>query len=128
MISERRRALAKAGYLLKRMLRYLSWPLVFFSGLLGSYFAFASTHPMIAFATVYAAAVFALFLLERYIPYERRWLLSDGETVNDIGHTLATKGLLQLAGLIAAVFPMYAANILQPLAALKFGFGRPIGR
>ena len=121
MISERSRALSKAGYLLKRILRYLSWPLVFFSGLLGSYFAFASTHPMIAFGTVYAAAVFVLFLLERYIPYERRWLLSDGETVNDIGHTLATKGLLQLAGLIAAVFPMYAANILQPLAALKFG-------
>ncbi|KSV70245.1 hypothetical protein N183_29355 [Sinorhizobium sp. Sb3] len=97
MISERSRALSKARYLLKRILRYLSWPLVFFSGLLGSYFAFASTHPMIAFATVYAAAVFVLFLLERYIPYERRWLLSDGETVNDIGHTLATKGLLRIS-------------------------------
>lgn len=108
--------------LFRQVLRYLSWPLVFFLGLFGASAAFASAHPMIAFATVYAATVFVLYLLERYIPYERLWLRSDGETVNDIGHTLATKGLLQLAGLIAVVFPMYAAHILQPLAALKFGF------
>ncbi|HEV7310418.1 sterol desaturase family protein [Ensifer sp.] len=109
------------GNTLKRVLEGTAWPLVFFCGLLGSSFAFSSAHPVSVFAGVYAVAVLVLFFLERYIPYEKSWLVSDGETVNDIGHTLATKGLLQLAGLVAVVFPMYAANILQPLAALKFG-------
>ncbi len=121
MKAERRGTVSKLGQVFRLMLGYLSWPLVFFGGLLGAYYAFASARPMVGFAAVYAAAVFVLFLLERCIPYERGWLQPDGETVNDIGHTLATKGLLQLAGLIAAVFPMYAANILQPLAALTFG-------
>jgi hypothetical protein len=43
---------------------------------------------MLAFALVYAGEVLLLFLLERYIPYERRWLLADGETANDIAHTV----------------------------------------
>ncbi|MEI2300921.1 sterol desaturase family protein [Ensifer sp. MJa1] len=120
MVAEHENAVSKTQEPFRRLLRYLSWPLVFFLGLLGSSFAFASAHPMLAFAAVYAAAVFGLYVLERYIPYEKLWLQSDGETVNDIGHTLTTKGLLHLAGLIAVVFPMYAANILQPLAAFQF--------
>ncbi|MNL22817.1 Fatty acid hydroxylase superfamily protein [compost metagenome] len=62
----------------------------------------------------------SLFLLERYIPYETEWLQSDGETVNNIAHTLLTKGLVQLAATAAVLFPMLTAIFLQPLAAMKF--------
>lgn len=111
--------MAKAQ-VLKAALSYTSWPLVFVGGLVGSYFAFASSHPIAAFLAVYAGAVLSLFLLERYIPYEVEWLEGDGETINSIGHTLLTKGLVQLAAAAAAIFPMVAANVLQPLAAMRF--------
>ncbi|NTF40287.1 sterol desaturase family protein [Rhizobium rhizogenes] len=105
---------------MKTILSFSSWPLVFFSGLLGAHFAFSSERPMLAFALVYAGEVLLLFLLERYIPYERRWLLADGETANDIAHTLLTKGLVQIVALLAVVFPMLAATVLQPLAGARF--------
>ncbi|MFK3777281.1 sterol desaturase family protein [Agrobacterium sp. NPDC089420] len=105
---------------LKAALSYSSWPLVFVGGLAGSYFAFTSSHPIAAFLAVYAGAVLSLFLLERYIPYEVQWLEGDGETVNSIGHTLLTKGLVQLAAAAAVIFPMLTANVLQPLAAMRF--------
>ncbi|MBB3388004.1 sterol desaturase/sphingolipid hydroxylase (fatty acid hydroxylase superfamily) [Rhizobium sp. BK275] len=110
----------KAAAAVKRALAYLSWPLVFFSGLTGAYFAFAGDRPMVAFSAVYAGEVLILFLLERAIPYEQRWLQADGETANDIAHTVLTKGLVQLAALSAAIFPMLAAGLLQPLAAMQF--------
>ena len=104
----------------KRVLTYCSWPTVFFLGLTGAYFAFSSEHPITTFLAVYAGAVASLFLLERYIPYETEWLQSDGETVNNIAHTLLTKGLVQLAATAAVLFPMLTAIFLQPLAAMKF--------
>jgi len=104
----------------KRVASYCSWPLVFFGGLTGAYFAFSGAHPLVAFSGVYAVAVAVLFLLERYIPYEGSWLESDGEMANDIAHTLLTKGLLEVAALLAAIFPMLAASVLQPLAAMQF--------
>lgn len=105
---------------MKQALSYCAWPVVFFSSIAGAYFAFASDHPLIAFSAVYAAAVAALLLLERTIPYEGRWLEPDGETANDIAHTLLTKGLVQIAALLEAVFPMLTAGLLQPIAALQF--------
>ncbi|HCD83227.1 MAG TPA: sterol desaturase, partial [Agrobacterium sp.] len=105
---------------IKQALTYASWPMVFFSGLAGSYFAFTSNHPITGFLVVYACAVMALFLLERYIPYEVEWLEGDGETATSIGHTLLTKGLVQLAAVAGAIFPMVTANVLQPLAAMRF--------
>jgi sterol desaturase/sphingolipid hydroxylase (fatty acid hydroxylase superfamily) len=104
----------------KRALTYCSWPMVFFGGLVGAYFAFTSQHPITGFLAVYAGALMTLFLLERYIPYETQWLQSDGETVNSIAHTLLTKGLVQLAALASVIFPMLTAGFLQPLAAMKF--------
>ncbi|MGO4198882.1 sterol desaturase family protein [Rhizobium sp. YAF28] len=111
---------SKAAAAARYILAYLSWPLVFFSGLTGAHFAFAGDRPMVAFSAVYAGEVLLLFLLERTIPYEQRWLEADGETANDIAHTVLTKGLVQLAALSAAIFPMLAAGLLQPLAAMQF--------
>ncbi len=103
-------------------LRYCGWPSVFFfrAGWCG--FAFDSDHPMALFTVVYAIAVAMLFIMERLIPYEGRWLEADGETRNDIAHTLLTKGLVQVAALAAALFPMIAAGFVQPLATLQFSF------
>lgn len=105
---------------MKAALSLSSWPLVFFSGLILTHFAFESERPMLGFALVYAGEVLLLLLLERHIPYERHWLLPDGETANNIAHTLLTKGVVQLLALIGAVFPMLAATVLQPFADARF--------
>jgi sterol desaturase/sphingolipid hydroxylase (fatty acid hydroxylase superfamily) len=120
MIAGRELRLMAKNEAVKRVLTYCSWPMVFFLGLTGAYFAFSSEHPITTFLAVYAGAVASLFLLERYIPYETEWLQSDGETVNNIAHTLLTKGLVQLAATAAVLFPMLTAIFLQPLAAMKF--------
>jgi sterol desaturase/sphingolipid hydroxylase (fatty acid hydroxylase superfamily) len=120
MIAGRELRLMAKNEAVKRTLTYCSWPMVFFLGLTGAYFAFSSEHPIATFLAVYAGAVASLFLLERYIPYETEWLQSDGETVNNIAHTLLTKGLVQLAATAAVLFPMLTAIFLQPLAAMKF--------
>ncbi|GGB04845.1 hypothetical protein GCM10011491_36200 [Brucella endophytica] len=104
----------------KSILSYCAWPLVFFSGLAGAYFAFASNHPIAAFSAVYAGEIAFLFFLERLIPYEGSWLQPDGETVNDIGHTLLTKGSLQIFALLGAIFPMLAAGFLHTISAMQF--------
>src|SRR5262245_19277201 len=108
-------SMPKAAAAARYALTYLSWPLVFFSGLTGAYFAFSSDTPMVLFAAVYAAEVLLLFVLERIIPYEKGWLLPDGEMANDIAHTVLTKGLVELAALAAVIFPMVAAALLQPI-------------
>ena len=105
---------------MKTVLSLSSWPLVFFAGLLLTHFAFESERPMFGFALVYAGEVLLLLLLERCIPYERHWLLPDGETANNIAHTLLTKGAVQLFALVGAVFPMLTATVLQPFAGARF--------
>lgn len=55
----------------KRVLTYCSWPMVFFLGLTGAYFAFSSEHPITTFLAVYAGAVASLFLLNVTFPTRR---------------------------------------------------------
>lgn len=109
---------------MKTILSLSSWPLAFISGLLGAHFAFSSERPMFAFALIYPGEVLLLFLLERYIPYERRWLLPEGETANDIAHTALTKGLVQIMALLAVVFRCSR----QPCCSRSPAHGLMLGR
>ena len=72
------------------------WPLLYFGALTGAWFAFASTAPIPWFNFVYAALLLTIVLLERMTPHRAEWLEHDGETLNDLGHTLLTKGAAQL--------------------------------
>jgi len=105
---------------LKSFTAFLVWPGVFLFGLTGSYFAFSSPHPLAAFVAVYIGAFALLGLSERFLPYEPEWLDGDGETFNDVAHTLLTKGLVEFVSGLTVIFPMAAAKVLQPLAALEF--------
>lgn len=106
---------------MKVLAAFLVWPGVFVFGLIGSYFAFSSPHPILTFIVVYFAAFGLLALCERLLPYEQVWLDNDGEIFNDVAHTLLTKGLVEALSGLSAVFPMLAAQILRPLAGLEFG-------
>ncbi|MGM4918790.1 sterol desaturase family protein [Tardiphaga sp. 813_E8_N1_3] len=89
------------------------WPLLYFGALTGAWVAFASNAPILWFNVVYAALLLTMVLLERMTPHRAEWLEHDGETLNDIGHTLLTKGTAQLAVAATAIAPMAMATLTR---------------
>jgi sterol desaturase/sphingolipid hydroxylase (fatty acid hydroxylase superfamily) len=92
----------------------LIWPGLFCGGLIGAYFAFQSPARLFWFNVVYLVVVIAIALFERLMPYEETWLQKDGETFNDIAHTLLNKGGVQIAAAIGTTVPMAVATVAQP--------------
>ncbi|MEO7054259.1 MAG: sterol desaturase family protein [Rhizomicrobium sp.] len=103
-----------------RRLSYLAsivlWPLLYFGGLTAAGLAFRSEAPLLWFNVVYLSMVAAIAVFERLMPYAPSWLAPDGETFNNIAHTLLSKGLVQIAAAVAASFPMLVAILIQPVA------------
>lgn len=93
----------------------LLWPALFVGGLIGAYFAFKTTIPLLWFNVVYVAVVISISLAERLMPYEQTWLRRDGETFNDFAHTLLNKGGVQIVAAIGTSFPMAIATVAQPM-------------
>jgi sterol desaturase/sphingolipid hydroxylase (fatty acid hydroxylase superfamily) len=96
------------------------WPGIFCAGLTGAYFAFGTGTPLLWFNVVYLSVVLVIALFERLMPYEQTWLKRDGETFNDLAHTLLNKGGVQIAAAIGTSFPMAVATVAQP--TLSSGF------
>jgi sterol desaturase/sphingolipid hydroxylase (fatty acid hydroxylase superfamily) len=99
---------------LRRLSAYLLWPLVFGGGLIGTSAALASARPLLWFNVVYLAVAAGVATLERVMPYERRWLQRDHETVNNLAHTVLSKGLVQIAAAIIPTFAMATAIAVEP--------------
>lgn len=97
----------------------LLWPAIFCGGLVGSYFAFHSQMHLLWFNVVYFSVVVTIALFERLMPYEETWLDPDGETFNNIAHTLLSKGAVQIAAAIGTSFPMVVATVAQPFLSHK---------
>jgi sterol desaturase/sphingolipid hydroxylase (fatty acid hydroxylase superfamily) len=96
------------------------WPLFFASGLFGAYLAFQSSAPLLWFNVVYLGEVTLIALAERLMPYEKSWLAGDGETFNDVAHTLLNKGAVQILAAIGASLPIGVAILVQPVTAPHF--------
>lgn len=97
----------------------LLWPAIFCAGLTGSYFAFQSNMHLLWFNVTYFSVVAIIAIFERLMPYEETWLESDGETFNNIAHTLLSKGGVQIAAAIGTSFPMAVATVAQPFLSHK---------
>ncbi|KQV70260.1 sterol desaturase family protein [Rhizobium sp. Root1220] len=95
------------------------WPMIFVAGLTGAGFAFRTQTPLLWFNVVYLATVAAIATFERLMPYEKQWLQRDGETFNDIAHTLLNKGGVQIAAAIGVSAPMAIATVVQPSLAVS---------
>ncbi|WP_084268485.1 sterol desaturase family protein [Allorhizobium undicola] len=105
--------------------RRLAWPGFLLLGLSGSALAFQSASPIINFVLVYLGTFALIALAERLLPFEQSWLESDGETLNDIGHTLLTKGVVEVLSGLGVVFPMLAAKVFAASQFLRIG-GWPV--
>ncbi|QUS39268.1 sterol desaturase family protein [Tardiphaga alba] len=95
------------------LLSFLWWPLLYFGALAGAWLAFASDQPILWFNLVYVTLFLSIILLERVMPHRAEWLDHDGETLNDIGHTLLTKGAAQLAVAATSIVPMAVATLTR---------------
>jgi sterol desaturase/sphingolipid hydroxylase (fatty acid hydroxylase superfamily) len=99
---------------LRTALAYLLWPLVFGLGLIGTCAALAGDHPLLGFAAVYLSVAVSIGILERLMPFERRWLVADGETLSNLAHTLLCKGSVQIAVAVVTLFTMELATVASP--------------
>ena len=93
------------------------WPGFFIAGLIGANFAFQTRAPLLWFNVVYLLIVALIAIFERLMPYEQTWLDRDGETFNDVAHTLLNKGGVQIVAAIGTSFPMAVATVAQPVLA-----------
>lgn len=93
----------------------LLWPAFFIGGLIGAYFAFRTSMPLLWFNVVYLSVVLLISLAERLMPYEQTWLKRDDETFNDFAHTLLNKGGVQIVAAIGTSAPMAVATLAQPI-------------
>ncbi|OOG65863.1 sterol desaturase [Sinorhizobium sp. A49] len=92
----------------------LLWPALYVGGLAAAGLAFATSSPVLWFNVVYLSVVAIIALFERLMPYEPAWLAPDGETLNNLGHTFLTKGIVQIAAAFGASFPLLVAIFAQP--------------
>jgi sterol desaturase/sphingolipid hydroxylase (fatty acid hydroxylase superfamily) len=106
----------------RRLLSWLIWPMIFFGGLVGAGLAFQSDSRILWFNVVYLCVVVVIALCERILPYETTWLAGDGETFNNLAHTLLTKGAVAIAATVGASLPIATAQILQPMTASAYSF------
>ncbi|MEP6559207.1 MAG: sterol desaturase family protein [Burkholderiales bacterium] len=99
---------------LATVLSWLLWPTIYAAGLLGVHEALTSAHPIWWFNVVYASVALSIGILERLMPHEVRWLEADGETRNNLAHTLLTKGLVQIAVAAVTTLTMLTATAVEP--------------
>jgi sterol desaturase/sphingolipid hydroxylase (fatty acid hydroxylase superfamily) len=111
----RRRVIDRNTSLLYSMLSRILWPVLFAAGLAGAGVAFKTEAPLVWFNAVYLVIVVAIALFERVMPFERQWLQRDGETLNDIAHTLLNKGGVQIAAALGATAPLAIATVAHPM-------------
>ncbi len=93
---------------------WVLWPALLGLCVLGYWIGMTAGHPVLAYNLTYFGMAAALLALERVIPYERAWLVPDGQAANDIGHTALNKGIGQLIAGTAAVAGVSSAG---PVAA-----------
>lgn len=75
---------------------------------------FEADRPILGFLISYFFLFFSLLALERILPFEPRWLESDGQFWNDLGHTAINKGVAQALAVMAGAFNL--RELVKPLA------------
>lgn len=81
---------------LKYIVSWISWPALMAICLGISVYGFSIGYPILAFNIAYIFIIVALLLLERWMPHEPQWLGDDGQTWQNILHTVTSKGTVQV--------------------------------
>ncbi|HEY0910136.1 MAG TPA: sterol desaturase family protein [Bradyrhizobium sp.] len=98
----------------RTILSILIWPALYGIGLLGTWLALGSGHPLIWFNVSYLSVAICIGLLERVMPHEKSWLDHDQQTLADLSHTLFNKGIVQVIAAVATSLTMVTATAIEP--------------
>lgn len=87
----------------KELLSYISWPVLLGVPIYVVYLGIQQGRPTIYFNFIYLSLAASLFLLEKFMPYRKGWLKSDGQELPDLAHTVLTKGLIQITAFLLII-------------------------
>ncbi len=99
--------------MVKNILSWTAWPLLFAVCMSIAGYGFANDKPLIFFNLAYLLLIISLFFLERYMPHEGEWTKPDGQTFASIAHTLTSKGTVQGILLFGGVIGL--ASLITPV-------------
>lgn len=85
-----------APHALRIAFSYALWPVLMLGAIAALDWRRTTDDPFLALNLVYLGLGLAIFALERVMPHERAWLRGDGQLGADVGHTLLTKGFVQI--------------------------------
>jgi sterol desaturase/sphingolipid hydroxylase (fatty acid hydroxylase superfamily) len=100
---------------MKLALSHVLWPGLLAGCIALTYLGLDTAYPIVCFNLVYLGLALILFMLERVLPHERSWLDNDGQIGPDLGHTLISKGAVQVVA--ATVVAMGIAQTVGPEAS-----------
>ncbi len=104
---------------LRYFLSWVSWPGLVCICTAITAVGFSYDHPIIGFNIAYLFLIVSLLWLEREMPHEVEWKRKDGQFWQDIGHTLSSKGTVQLLLLFSTVIGL--AEWMPPLSEKGYG-------
>src|ERR1044072_8662345 len=88
---------------IKHFISCIAWPGLMALCMAIMAYGFTRGHPVLYFNVAYVILIVTLFFLERWMPHEREWTQSDGQTRANILHTLSSKGTSQLLLLFGGI-------------------------
>lgn len=98
-------------------LTFLLWPAILASCVYATALGIAADRAALYFNITYLFLALGLFLLERVLPHERRWLRNDGQMPADLAHTLLNKGFVQVLVVVGVTI-----GIAEAVASKGGGF------
>jgi len=88
---------------IKHFISCIAWPGLMVLCMTMMAYGFTRGRPVLYFNVAYVILIVTLFFLERWMPHEREWTKSDGQTLANILHTLSSKGTTQLLLLFGGI-------------------------
>ena len=99
---------------LKYAISWISWLALFIICMTITGYGFSINQPIIFFNISYVFLIIALYALEVYMPHENLWRESDGQFWQDLGHTLSSKGTVQLIVMFSGLIGL--TEFIKPVA------------
>ncbi len=104
---------------LKNAIAWSAWPGMFIICMAITAYGFHSGYLVLFFNVAYLFLIVSLFFLEVWMPHEVLWRKSDGQIWADLGHTLSSKGTVQLIVMFSSLIGL--SELIKPVSEPGYG-------
>ena len=98
---------------LYRLLSWTSWPALMTVCVAIFAYGHATGAYILAFNIAYVFLAHCLFQLERVMPFYAEWRRADGQLLSDIGHTITSKGTVQVLLVFSGIIGL--TELMKPI-------------